>query len=67
MRFADTSYHGPEAVDGVGRARDDVLAAVVLVSVGAHDNDLEVVLGRGRGDNLLDEADDGFFSGRSPW
>ena len=38
---------GPEAVDGVGRARDEVLAAVVLVGVDAHGDDLGVVLGGG--------------------
>ena len=47
MRFANTAYHGPKAVDGVGRARDKVLTAFVLVGVGAHDNDLGVVLGGG--------------------
>ena len=37
----------PKAVDGAGRARDEVLAAVVLVGVDAHGDDLGVVLGRG--------------------
>ena len=46
----------PETVGGAGRAREKVLAAVVLVGVGAHDKDLEVVLGGGRGDNLLGAA-----------
>ena len=31
---------GPEAVDGVGRARDEVLAAVVLIGVDTHDQRL---------------------------
>jgi hypothetical protein len=52
--------HGREAVGGAGRARDEVLAAVVLVGVGAHDDDLGVVLGGIRRDDLLGAAvDDG--------
>ena len=38
---------GPEAIDGVGRARDEVLSAMVLVGIDAHGNDLGVVLGGG--------------------
>ena len=60
MRFANTAYHGPEAVGVTRRARDKVLAAVVLVGVEVHDDDLGVVLGRGQVDDLLGvAADDG--------
>ena len=47
VRFTNTAYHDPKAVDGAGRARDEVLAAVVLVGVDTRGNDLGVVLGRG--------------------
>ena len=57
-RFANTTYSGPEAVGGTGRAQDEVLAAVVLVGVDAHDDDLGVLLDRGQGDGLLGAAID---------
>merc|ERR1719287_261671 len=48
--------HGGEAVGGAGRAGHEVLAAVVLVGVDAHDDGLGVVLSGGRVDNLLGAA-----------
>ena len=56
------AYHRPEAVGGAGRAQGEVIAAVVLVGVDARADNLGVVLGRGRGDNLLGAAiDDGLI------
>ena len=43
----------PEAVGGAGRARGKVLATVALAGVDDHDDNLGVVLGEGRGDDLL--------------
>ena len=48
VRFANTAYHGPEAIGGAGRARDKFLAAVILIGVDAHETDLGVVLDGGR-------------------
>ena len=56
MMVVAAEPQAPEAVGGAGRARDKVLAAVVLVGVGAHDEDLGVLLGVGLGDNLLGAA-----------
>ena len=54
MRFTNTAYHGPEAVGGTGRTREEVFTAVVLVGVDAHADNLGVILGRGQGGNLPD-------------
>ena len=52
MRFFNLAYH----------TRDGVLAFVVLVGIGAHDNNLGVVFYGGQGEDLLGAAiNDGVF------
>ena len=60
MRFTNTAYHGTEVFGSTGRAQDEVLAAVALVCVDAHDDDQGVVLDGGQGEDLLGSGvDDG--------
>ena len=52
----DSLDHEHEAVCGVRRARDKILAVVVLVDVDAHDDNRGGVLGRGGVDDLFGAA-----------